>query len=61
MEYTIITALNKDQFIQKVNGMIREGWEPQGGVTQLRDYYSPTELVQPVNTENMFAQAMIKR
>ena len=45
MEYTIITAGDDKLLIDKVNEMLAEGWETEGGVA--------------VTSEGVFCQAMI--
>ena len=31
-EYTIVDAIGTTELIQKVNTMIKEGWQPTGGI-----------------------------
>ena len=45
MEYTVIQLSDRQQdlgiedFITKVNAMIKEGWEPIGGIASNHSYY----------------------
>lgn len=50
MEYIVVTATEVGKFIEDVNFLISDGWEPQGGVSLVTDH-----------TTIGYFQAMIKR
>lgn len=59
MEYKVITEtgvhidkFNKYRFVDRINRMIKEGWEPIGGVDFSYDRYLELERI---------SQAMVKR
>ncbi len=37
MEYTIVTASSNDELVKKVNEMLNQGWETEGGVAISQD------------------------
>lgn len=50
MKYTVIFGYDGGEFKKLVNKMIKDGWEPLGGISATSD-----------DTGVLFAQAMIKR
>ena len=46
--YDLISVSSRDDLVDRVNDAIQRGWLPHGGVTVVRDQYTPT----------LFAQAM---
>ncbi|HXP87951.1 MAG TPA: DUF1737 domain-containing protein [Bryobacteraceae bacterium] len=58
MTYQLVTARSDKDLTEKVNPMISEGWEPQGGVAVGGD--APTQYVGPGTILPSFVQAMVK-
>jgi hypothetical protein len=54
MEYKILSGAD-EYLVPTVQHLMKEGWEPQGGVIMLRDSSAMSQ------TERIFAQAMIRR
>ena len=51
-EYDVIDAKSRKQLVNRVNAMIRKGWQPQGGVCFLLERALGTRFVQAmVRTE----------
>lgn len=56
MDYTILIAKDPSELSSQVNNLIKQGWEPQGGVTLSQTH--DAELNEVMET---WAQAMTKR
>ena len=54
MEYTLVSSKDEKEFIGKVNEMIENGWETEGGVTITSDgtFYQSMILFEDENSEN---------
>ncbi len=53
MEYTIVTGKFLSQIISHVNEKIKDGWTPQGGISE--------SVVDSGAPDTFFIQAMIKK
>lgn len=53
MEYTIVTANTNDELIKKVNEMLNQGWETEGGVAISQDgtFHQAMILFEDMNDE----------
>lgn len=61
MEYTVITRLGKDEFIEQVNEKIKEGWTPLGGVaTSLIQYENQQAQKRDIHTHVIYSQAFTR-
>ncbi len=52
MEYTVVEEHNREDLIRKVAELIRQGWQPLGGIA--------VSTVAPILGNYIFCQAMIK-
>ena len=52
MEYTVIQENNCEDLIRKVTELIKQGWQPLGGIA--------VSTLAPVLGKHIFCQAMIK-
>ncbi len=52
MEYTVVAEHNRDELVQKVAELIKQGWKPLGGIA--------VSTVAPVLGNYIFCQALIK-
>jgi hypothetical protein len=52
MEYTLVENRNRDELIREVEGLIKQGWKPLGGIA--------VAIIAPMLDIFMFCQAMIK-
>lgn len=62
MQYQILTATNPDDLEQKVNKLLKEGWQPTGGLTvaQMQISYRPdSETPKWATTISIWSQAII--
>jgi hypothetical protein len=57
MNYQVITAYSPEKLAQKVDGLLDEGWEPQGGVSV--SAWTDNHIPKDEHWE-LFAQAMIR-
>ncbi|HQY21059.1 MAG TPA: DUF1737 domain-containing protein [Ignavibacteria bacterium] len=53
MEYTIVTADSNSELVKKVNEMLNQGWETEGGVAISQDgnFHQAMILFDDVNEE----------
>jgi len=52
MEYTVVQENNRDELVNKVTDLIKQGWKPLGGIA--------VSTVAPVMGIHIFCQALIK-
>ncbi|MBK8983124.1 MAG: DUF1737 domain-containing protein [Ignavibacteria bacterium] len=53
MEYTIVTASSNEELVKKVNEMLNQGWETEGGVAISQDgnYHQAMILFEDMTNE----------
>lgn len=56
MNYQIVTAYSPEKLAEKVNALLAEGWEPQGGVSV--SAWTDSHIPEDEHWE-LFAQAMV--